>query len=119
MVDSRMAAWSLDWARPYRAAKWLLMRCGSRRISPSAHLYLLDRVRCGPRRQCLGDCLGQRPRTFGGIGFLQALRLDQDVDVLVQDCLQAAVERVVEHRSPVRVILARAEQGDDLWLVEQ
>ena len=73
------------------------------------YLYVLDRVRCGPRRQCLGDCLGQRPRTFPVAGFLEALRLDQDVDILVQDRLQAAVERVVKHGTPVPIILARAE----------
>jgi hypothetical protein len=65
------------------------------------HPHVLDRVGCCSRRQGLGNCLRERLSAFMGVGVLEALRLDQDVDVLVQDCLQAAIERVVEYRSPV------------------
>ena len=81
--------------------------------------HVLDGVGRGTRRQRFGHRLAESSGALVDVGVLEALGLDEDVGVLVEHRLQAAVHRVVQDGTPVGLVLPGSEQRDDLGLVEQ
>ena len=86
---------------------------------PVDHPDVVDGVRGGPGRQCVGDRLCDDLDAAERLRVLLPLGLDEHVDVLVEHGLQAPVEGVVEDSAPVGLVLRRPQEGDDLRLVEQ